>query len=85
MGVIPLLVGVSLLLLLLSSPSPFKTDIVFVMGGGGWLLIGIGVNALQGKDPLKGGWDSETLDHLFTILGVLASILMLGIVLSTYF
>lgn len=83
-GVIPLLVGLSLLLLLFSTSLPFETDIVFVMGGGGWLLIGIGVNALSGKDPLQGGWGSKSLDQLFTIIGVLAAILMFVLTVSVY-
>ena len=67
-----------------SLPTPDSGERLFVFLGGGILLMSIGINALQGKDPLQGGWGSETLNHLFAIIGFLSSIVMLALALSAY-
>jgi len=42
---------------------------LFVVGSGGWLLIGIGVNVFRGREPFEVGWSrSRQVDWLNTVL-----------------
>jgi hypothetical protein len=44
---------------------------IFLLGGGGWLLIGIGINLFQGRGAFESGWglglESERLVWLGTV------------------
>jgi hypothetical protein len=44
--------------------------VVFSMGSGGWLLISIGVNLLQGRDAF-GGWGNDEQTSWLTAVGTL--------------
>ncbi len=66
-----------------SSESDVTTSFLplFVLGGGGWALIGIGVNLFQGREAFDGGWiESERVMWVWTIWSF---IFALGVVVWT--
>lgn len=56
-GLTTLLVGVSQLPLAFALAENHWA--LFVMGSGGWLLIGIGINLLQGREAFEIGWTDD--------------------------
>lgn len=73
-GIVTLLLGVSQVLFIMHFMGSSEPDVttsslpLFVLGGGGWALIGIGVNLFKGKEAFDGGWiESERVMWVWTI------------------
>ena len=80
-GLAVVLIGISQVLLGLSGLAESSWSgltesswVIFVLGGGGWLLIGIGVNLLRGREAFDDGWiESRRVSWLnTTVMFVLA-------------
>lgn len=53
--------------------------VFFIMGSGGWLLIGIGVNLFRGKDAFELGWsNNKRISWLSAVWTLLFSLLVVG-------
>jgi hypothetical protein len=67
-GLATVLVGVSQLpIAFIAAESTGYDSLLFIVGASGWLLIGIGVNMLRGKEAFDDGWvDSERVEWLWT-------------------
>lgn len=80
-GITAMLMGLSQVLYVLEIPRAglWSSWSIFVLGAGGWLLIGIGMNVFQGRNAFDGGWiDSGRVTWLW-----LVSILLLSIGVAT--
>lgn len=74
-GLACVLVGVSQLPLAFIHGEPTTT--LFVVGGGGWMLIGIGLNLLQGRGAFEIRWtDNETISWLIAAMLVVFAVLV---------
>lgn len=72
-GIACVLVGVSQLPLAFVYAE--STPSLFVVGAGGWMLIGIGINLLQGRAAFEIEWaDDETISWLIAAVLVVLSI-----------
>jgi hypothetical protein len=57
---------------------------LFVIGGGGWLLIAIGVNMLRGRSPSEVEWtDSARAEWFLAVFDVLLSLFVVAASLYT--
>lgn len=76
-GIMTLLLGVSQVLFAMhfmgfSEPGSTTSSLpLAVLGGGGWALIGIGVNLFQGRKAFDGGWiKSERVIWVWALVSV---------------
>lgn len=78
MGVTCLLVGVAQLPLAFRvADLTGESTAMFVMGSGGWLLIGIGINLLRRRSAFEIGWtDSNRIAYLEAAFLIVLSILV---------
>lgn len=75
-SLVPILVGLSQLLLLFSPAFSERSQYWIIIAGSGWLLISIGFNAFRGKEPLQGDWDSERVRQISAIVGLVSAIFL---------
>lgn len=74
-----MLVGVSQLLLVFSYPVNSNSLVPFIVGSGGWLLIGIAANSYMGREALVVGWKSERGKWIGSIMAFIIAIVMVAV------